>query len=42
MHRNLPRTGSIIQKVTKIIVALFISIQKKEKLVKHEIEEFPQ
>lgn len=42
MHRNLPRTGNIIQKVMNIIVALFRSIQRAGKLVKYEIEEFPQ
>lgn len=34
MDFNLPRTGNIIQKVANIIVALFRSIQRAEKLVK--------
>lgn len=41
-HLNLPRTGNIIQKVANIIVALFRSIQRAEKLVKYDIEQFPQ
>lgn len=42
MHLNLPRTDNIIQKVANSIVALFRSIQRAEKLVKYDIEQFPQ